>query len=852
MTSGGLGVTDKGNAASIGGIAAEFYSRVGQVYGSSTPVYYFEPHVAENVFWQMLGQAGVAVYTNQHLASVSMNGQMISQITMDNGSNYVAKEFIDTTYEGDLMAMAGVRFTWGRESSSTYGETYGGGQNPTRSYSYDPYVVPGNAASGLLPLLQSNTPPSPGTADDKLQTYNYRLCLTQVAANQLPIAAPTNYSEATYELVRRYVAVRGSVQLSDLINIQTIIPNGKTDINANGELSTDFLGGNYGYATNTYAGREAIRAAHENYIRGLLYFYATSTNVPLNVRTQMQSWGLSKDEFADSGGWPHQLYVREARRMVSDYVMTQGDCVGNRVASDPICLASYGMDCHPVERIAWNSYAQTEGGLGGIVSYPYPVSYRSIIPGTNQCQNLFCTFALSSSHVAFASIRMEPVFMMLSQAAGTAAAFAIDDNVPVQQLNYAKLAAELRADNALLAWSCSSEYYTNTITLDQGNTCYVTASSGWITGSNPGGWNNFYWTDGSTGKGTKWVNYTPALPTNGVYDIYLWWVAASNRATNTPVDIIHPAGTNRFFVNQVIQSNSSTWVKILRTNLNAGSSSSVIIRNDGTTTGTYCVANAVQWRAVNFTMPAPPGTAPPVVEIVASDAVGGEFGANSGKFTIVRNNDPNLLPLTVNYTLSGNASNGVDYAYLPGSVTIPAGALATNIIVAPLGTYLPTDQATVTVTLSSSPSFNLDALSNATVVIQDRPINIWRRANFTTAELNDPIISGDLADPNHDGFSNLMSYALGVSPKDPAPANLPSASIQGGYLTLTCSHAKAATDVALTLDESADFVHWQSGPAVIQTLNTVDQGTTLGITVRLVTSVNAAPGGFLRLRASRL
>ncbi|PWU16663.1 MAG: xanthan lyase [Verrucomicrobia bacterium] len=849
MSSGGLGITDVGNAASIGGIANEFYTRVGQVYNSIHPVYYFEPHVAENVFWQMLGQADVAVYTNQELASVTMSGQVISQITMADGTAYTAKEFIDTTYEGDLMAMAGVNFTWGRESSSTYGETSAGILYPAAAFNYDPYVIAGNPASGLLPLLQTNSVGTPGQADSRLQAFNYRLCLTQVPTNQLPITPPTNYSEATYELVRRYLVARGSVQLTDLINIQNGIAHAKTDINAKGELSTDYVGGNYGYATNSFAGRELIRQAHEDYIRGLLYFYATSTNVPLNVRTQMQSWGLCKDEFQDRGGWPHQLYVREARRMVSDYVMLQQDCLSSRVASDPICLASYSLDLHPAERFAFSGVARVEGGLSAAVPYPYPISYRSIIPASNQCQNLFCTYALSASHVAFGSIRMEPVFMMLSQSAGTAAAFAIDDQVPAQQLSYAKLAAELRADKQLLAWNCASQYYTNTITLDQGNPCFVTSGGVWYPSTTTGAWNGSCWSDLGVGKGSKWVIYKPTILTNGSYDIYLWWVASSNCATNTPVDIIHPAGTNRVYLDQTI--NGSTWVKVFTTNLNAGTASSVIIRNDGTLDGTYCVANGVQWRASGFPMPPPPAP-PPAVEIVASAALTGEFGTNKARFTIVRNNDPVMLALTVNYSVSGTASNGLDYTFLPDSVTIPAGALATNIIISPLGTYLAADQATVTLTLSPPPNFTLTSLSNATLVIQDRPINIWRRANFTPAELADPSVSGDLADPNQDGYSNLMSYALGISPKDPAPANLPSVNIQAGYLTFTYTRAKAATDVSLTLDESSDFVHWQSGPGVIQQVSTVDNGAVQSITFRLAAPVNFSPGTFLRLRTSRL
>ncbi|PYJ08544.1 MAG: xanthan lyase [Verrucomicrobia bacterium] len=853
MSSGGLGVTDKGNASSIGGVAAEFYSRVGQAYGSSVPVYYFEPHVAEQTFRAMLSGAGVPVYTNQRLASVTLSNLTLTQIVMEDGTIYRAKEFIDTTYEGDLMAMAGVSFAYGRESSSTYGESYAGVQNPGGSYNYDPYVVPGNPASGLLPFVQPGSPGTPGQADDRLQTYNYRLCLTQNPTNQIPIAPPANYSEAQYELFRRYLAARvaqdGSVALNQIIDIQTIIPNGKTDINANGELSTDYLGGNYGYATNTYAGREVIRQAHEDYIRGYLYFLATSTNVPSSVRTQMQSWALAKDEFQDTGGWPHQMYVREARRMVSGYVMAQQDCVGSRAASDPIALASYGMDCHPVERIASGGYARPEGGLGGNVAYPYGISYRSIIPRVGQCPNLFCTFALSASHVAFASIRMEPVLMMTSQSAATAAAFAIDDDVPVQQVNYAKLAAELRADRQLLAWACASEYLTNNIILDQGNSCYVTAVGTWTPGANTGGWNGDYWHDGASGKGSKSVTYKPNLPTNGTYDVYLWWVEASNRATNTPVDVVHAAGTTRVLVNQKI--NGSVWFKILRTNFNAGVTSSVIIRNDGTLSGAYCIADGVRWAPVGFNLPAPPATPPPTVEIVAGDAVAGEFGTNNGRFTIVRNNDPTLLALTVNYSISGTASNGVDYALLSGSATLAAGALATNVIVSPLGGNLAADQETVTLTLLPSTNFSLTTLSNATVSLLDRPLNAWRRANFTPAELGDPTVSGDLADPDHDGLSNLEEYSLGLPPKDPNPANRPSARIENGHLTFTYTRSKAAADVALTFEVSSDLVSWQPASGYTEQSNCVDEDTVQRITVRLLAPVSATNSAFLRLTVAR-
>ena len=539
MTASGLGVTDvgSGGTAYIGGIAAEFYSRVGHAYGSTKPVYWFEPHVAEQTFWQMLSQAAVPVYTNQLLASVTKSGQAISQITMADGTSYQAREFIDTTYEGDLMAMAGVSFTVGREATSTYGESFAGVQNPGGSYNYDPYIIPGNTNSGLLPLVQPGPAGTLGSADNKVQTYNFRLCLTQNLTNMIPIAPPANYSESQYELVRRYVAARaaanGSVHLNQLIDIQTIIPNGKTDINARDELSTDYIGYNYTYPTNTYAGRQVIWQAHADYLRGLLYFYATSPNVPANLNAEAQSWGLAKDEFQDTGGWPYQLYVREARRMVSDYVMIQQDALGQRAAPDPIALANYALDSHPVARLAVGGYARWEGGaISGTPPYPFGISYRSIIPGTNQCQNLFCTFALSASHVGFAPVRMEPVFMMTSQSAATAAALAIDDNVPVQQLDYQKLSAQLRADGQVLDLGrrqCQHQRH-HPRPRRRGHHV-VHRLDAWTSGANAGGWNGDYWHDGNTAKGTKWITYRPTLPVSGSYEVDAWWVATPTAPT---------------------------------------------------------------------------------------------------------------------------------------------------------------------------------------------------------------------------------------------------------------------------------------------------------------------------------
>ncbi len=854
MTASGLGVTDKGNVASIGGLAAEFYSRVGAAYGSTNPVYYFEPHVAEQTFLQMLSEVGVPVYTNLQLTSVTMSNLIITQVTMNDGSVFRAKQFIDATYEGDLMAQSGVSFTWGRESSSTYGESLAGVFVNSVFYRCDPYVIPGNPASGLLPLLQTNAPGTTGAGDQRMQTYNFRLCLTQNLTNQIAITAPTNYSEATYELLHRYinayVATNGSVPLNRLIDVQTIIPNGKTDINAYADVSTDFIGYNYTYPTNTYAGRQLIYQQHKDYISGLLYYLGTSTNVPINVRTNMQSWGYAKDEFQDNGGWPYTMYIREARRMVSDYVLQQQDAQSLRAAPDSISLASYPLDCHPSAHLAMNGVAIWEGSIGTSVPYPYPVSYRSIVPKVGQCRNLFCTFALSASHVGFASVRMEPVFMMTSQSAGTAAAFAIDDSVPVQSVNYQKLAAQLLADGQILKWGSVQSVDTNGIVMTVSTTPGVTVGGAWTTGANSGGWplpNGPYWHDGNAGKGTKFVRFNPTITTNGYYDVYVWWVYDPNRANNAPVRVASDSATNVVFINQ--QINCTNWVKVASSNyFNIGTSSSVTISNAGTTG--YVIANAVRWMPLGNIAPNPL-TSLPFVQIVASDAIGGEFGTNKARFTIICPNGVLTAPLTVNYSVSGTATPGTDYAALPGSITIQAGTLATNMIISPLGNNLATNQVTVTVTLTSSANYGLTNLNSASAFINDRPINNWLRQNFNSSELTNTLVSGDGADADHDGLPNLLEYGLGHSPKS-ADANPFLPSVTNDFFQISFLQSKTATDVTLIGEWSPDLRNWFAGTNYVQLASTVDQGTNQWNTLRAVLPVATNTGAFFRLRANRL
>lgn len=459
MSSGGLGATDTGTIAAIGGISREFYRRIGQHY-SVAERFTFEPHVAEQVFQNLIAEAGVPVYFQERLASVEKDGTRITQIAMESGDVFRASMFIDATYEGDLMARAGVSYVVGRESNATYGETLNGIRSGAAGHQFsvavDPYVEPGNPDSGLLPFVQDDTGGVVGQGDARIQAYNFRLCLTQSPAIRVPIDPPPDYDPDRYELLARYlearVAAGQSTVLTNFMNISAM-PNGKTDVNNNGGFSTDFIGGNWDYPDADYQTRAAIRDAHESYTRGLLTFLATSPRVPDNLRAQMQSWGLCGDEFLDTAGWPHLLYVREARRMVSDYVMTERNCRSQVTVTDSVGLASYTMDTHNAQRIARSGRAFNEGDVQTGVPQPYPISYRSIIPTASECENLLVPVTLSASHVAHGSIRMEPVFMILGHSAAAAASLAIDGGTSVQSVDIDALQAQLLADSQILTWN---------------------------------------------------------------------------------------------------------------------------------------------------------------------------------------------------------------------------------------------------------------------------------------------------------------------------------------------------------------------------------------------------------------
>lgn len=496
MTSGGLSAVDIGDPRSVGGIAREYFTRLVGRYGrklewdrpfkghggpATGGAYAVEPHLAEQVFDEMVREAGVKVLLNARLASVTKNGPRITQIAMESGDVIRSRMFIDCTYEGDLMAKAGVSFTLMREGNAKYGETHNGIQYDAkfrprfghlqpgpngrvkggqgvwdRDFPLDPYVVIGCPDSGTLPFVDTETPGTPGEPAPGVQAYCYRLCLTTNKANMISIAPPPDYDSKRYEIVARFI--EACVQNGDDMDLRWFskhdpLPNDKWDFNT-ATFGGDLPGASHGWPEAGYAEREKIAREHQNYHRGLLHFLATDSRVPEKVRRDMQRFGLPKDEFPDTGGWPHQLYIREGRRMVSDLVMTEHHTFGRRTAPKSIGLGSYGTDAHEIRRIVKDGVVIREGklatGRGGFG--PYQIGYDAIAPKLGECDNLLVTFALSASHTAFASIRMEPVFMVTSQSAATAACLAMDNDVAVQDLKYEQLRPRLDEDGQVVEW----------------------------------------------------------------------------------------------------------------------------------------------------------------------------------------------------------------------------------------------------------------------------------------------------------------------------------------------------------------------------------------------------------------
>ena len=464
MVSGGLGFTDYGRKEVIGGCALEFYWRLGRYYQmdrfGQDLAWLHEPHVAEQIFREMLSEAGVSVLYGQQLHSVATQAARITSLTMANGAVYAAPIFVDSSYEGDVMAQAGVHYTWGREAAAQYGESLAGVRGVTPFHQFTVGVPAFGAGRKLLPEIAPGDAGQTGSADHLVQAYNFRLCLCD-SPDRLPIAAPADYQASRYELLARLIAARqaheGAVPaLGTLMKIDRL-PNGKTDVNNNGAFSTDFIGGSWDYPQATPARRRQIWLAHQNYQQGLLYFLAHDPRVPLALREEMGHWGFCRDEFADNGHWPYQLYIREARRMLGVYVARQADLQTDRAKPDPIGMGSYNSDSHNVRRYAdARGFARNEGDMQVPVQ-PYQIPYRVILPQRGDAVNLLVPVAFSATHVAYSSMRMEPQYMIIGQAAGVAAAMALRKKQDVQDVDTAALSARLEAQGAILRYEPSRQ-----------------------------------------------------------------------------------------------------------------------------------------------------------------------------------------------------------------------------------------------------------------------------------------------------------------------------------------------------------------------------------------------------------
>ena len=490
LTTGGLGQTDIGNKQAIGGISREFYQNIKKYYDDPTnwqwqtkeeyrdggqtktsvgedAMWTFEPSTALKVYQKMIDAENIKLVYGEQLNrknGVKKQGEKIIEIEMENGNSYKGKIFIDATYEGDLMAAAGVSYTVGRESNKEYGETLNGVQANDFSITLrgtvsrnsanhnfidgvDPYIVKGDPSSGLLPFITKGGPGIDGRGDKGIQAYCFRMTLTDHPENRIPFEKPENYNEQDFELLfRNYEAAEGPVEKmysygDPLVPwINSAMPNRKTDTNNQKGFSTDFIGQNWDYPEASYEERERILERHRNYQKGLMWTLAYHPRIPEKVREAVSKWGTCKDEYEREDGWQQQLYVREARRMISRYVMTQKNCEGFEIAADPVGLGAYGMDSHQVQRyVDANGFVQNEGNVEASVPGPYPISYRSIVPKKEECTNLVVPVCVSSTHIAFGSIRMEPVFMVLGQSAATVASLAIDKQVDIQNVNYSEL-----------------------------------------------------------------------------------------------------------------------------------------------------------------------------------------------------------------------------------------------------------------------------------------------------------------------------------------------------------------------------------------------------------------------------
>ena len=597
LTTGGLGYTDIGNKYAISGLSRDFYRRVGKHYGKFEQ-WIFEPKVAESIYLDYVKRGGFEVLYDSRLRQVRKQGQQITEITLENSIHpsaattiIKAKMFIDCGYEGDLMARAGVSYATGREDNKMYNETINGVQLMNGHQfpdGIDPYKTPGKPKSGLLWGITDGKLAPTGTGDNKIQAYNYRICLTSDPGNMVVITKPEDYDPSRYDLLVRLFEAYPEKRKLNHYFIWSRMPNQKTDINNRGGFSTDMIGMNYEYPDGTYEQREKIIRDHTVYTKGLLYFFGHDPRVPKELRDEMLQWGYPRDEYVAYGNWTPQLYIREARRMVGSYVMTQHNCQGREVVTDGVGMAAYTMDSHNIQRLVVNGMVKNEGNVevGGFG--PYPIAYRSLTPKAAECSNLLVPVCLSATHIAFGSIRMEPVFMVLAQSSATAAVMAIDNKSSVQEVDIKALQQRLKqdplADNSIFE-----------ILAD--NSDPVTERRGDWKLESRGGYGPDFLVHQPKGAETASVRFTPEIPQAGKYRGYVYFPRLDSISRQTLVIVNDGARNHGISIKdsdiRVEGQTSGEWVPLGTFDLPAGKKSYVQVSSkdaDG-----KVIADAIIW-----------------------------------------------------------------------------------------------------------------------------------------------------------------------------------------------------------------------------------------------------------------
>jgi hypothetical protein len=773
MTSGGLTATDGVNSSVQGGITREYFDATGNAG--------FRPSEAEQEFENLLADpvpgatwdTPVPTYYEQRIDTVEMDGTRILALHMENGSVFRGRMFIDCSYEGDLLARAGVSYTYGRESQATYGESRAGTRGTVSLPGVDAYVEEGSASSGLIYNLIDEPAGTVGAADDHVQAYNFRMYTSQNSnpASIQPLFEPEAYNADDLEILYRYHRSGGTTSMSvgNDINNHEMFNRGCSTDHIGGNRWPDGNGGWIPWADADYSTRELIYQSHVAWQLGMLWYIktdsryralATDLTLSATIRSNIQSLlnkvdqlGFPLGENPETGGWPHELYVREARRMVSDFVVTQAYYDRDLVAEDSVGLANYSADSHHVRRIPGSGGSVlVEGDTGGSSATPWGIPYRALVPKSTECSNLLVTWAISASHVAFCSMRMEPCHMVLSQSAATAAVLCLDRGEAVQDLPYSVLRRHLLADGQILGQEPILD--SSTVVDDSGGTGFSTSGTWLSSSASSGYYGSGYLHDDNVGGGNS-ASFIPNLDSADDYGIYLRWTSHTNRADNVPVDVLHDGGTTSFVINQ--KTNGGTWVLLGTFHLTPGAEGGVVLTNEGA--NGYVIADAVQFVPLNA--PPPPGSG---LQIIAKDNAADEDSDSPGLFQIVNDEGPMATDLTVYYSIGGSAVADSHYVALPASVIIPGGQLAVDLEVSPVPDSISQGTREVTVTLQPDADYTIGFLGSATVSIRDKPYDAWRYRRFATLGLENSPESDLGANPDHDDKINRLEFLLGSNP----------------------------------------------------------------------------------------